>query len=101
MSPNKQIFQTDSHWRSDIFKWIGRGIFYIFLLIIPITIIAYFQKKPTLPKLFNKEHSVVKAKPQKENYFTPSENKKYTGINNYLEKNKGNDTLIKANSTLA
>ncbi len=101
MSPNKQIFQTDSHWRSDIFKWIGRGIFYIFLLIIPITIIAYFQKKPTLPKLFNKEHSVVKAKPQKENYFTPSENKKYTGINNYLEKNKGNDTLIKANKIRA
>lgn len=101
MSNQKQIFQTDSHWRGDIFKWTGRGIFYIFLLIIPITIIAYFQKKPTLPKLFNKEQSVTKVKPQKENYFTPSENKKYTGINNYLEKNKSNDTLINANKIRA
>jgi peptidoglycan-N-acetylglucosamine deacetylase len=101
MSPNKQIFQTDSHWRGDVFKWTARTIFYILLLIIPITIIAYFQKNPTLPKLFAKDKSAIKAKPQKENYFTPLENKKYTGINNYLEKNKNNDTLIKANKIRA
>jgi peptidoglycan-N-acetylglucosamine deacetylase len=97
MSPNKQIFQTDSHWRGHVFKWTARSIFYLLLLVIPITIIAYFQKNPTLPKLFKKDKSTAKAKPQKENYFTPFENKKYTGINNYLEKNKNNDTLIKAN----
>jgi peptidoglycan-N-acetylglucosamine deacetylase len=101
MSPNKQIFQTDSHWRGDVFKWTARSIFYLLLLVIPITIIAYFQKNPTLPKLFAKDKSTVKAKPQKENYFTAFENKKYTGINNYLEKNKNNDTLIKANKIRA
>jgi peptidoglycan-N-acetylglucosamine deacetylase len=101
MSPNKQIFQTDSHWRGDVFKWTARSIFYLLLLVIPITIIAYFQKNPTLPKLFSKDNSIVKTKHQKENYFTPLESKKYTGINNYLEKNKNNDTLIKANKIRA
>jgi peptidoglycan-N-acetylglucosamine deacetylase len=101
MSPNKQIFQTSSPWRGDVFKWTGRSIFYILLLLIPVIIIAYFQKNPALPKLFSKDRNLTKAKPQKQDYFTPFENKKYTGINNYLEKNKNNDTLIKANKIRA
>jgi peptidoglycan-N-acetylglucosamine deacetylase len=94
MAGQKQIFQTDSHLRSNVFKWTRRTFFYLLLLLVPIIIIAYFQAKPLLPKLFNKAATAAKINPEKEIYFTKSESEKYTGINAFLQKSKNADTLI-------
>jgi peptidoglycan-N-acetylglucosamine deacetylase len=101
MSTQKQIFQTDSLWRSNLLKWIGRILFYTFLLLIPILIIAYMQGKPMLPKLFSKKETVSKIKTEKEKFFTAAERKKYTGINEFLHNNKNSDTLIHGNKIRA
>jgi peptidoglycan-N-acetylglucosamine deacetylase len=101
MSTQKQIFQTDSQWRSNLLKWIGRFFFYTILLLIPVFIIAYMQGKPLLPKLFNKKEKVSKIKTEKEKFFTAAERKKYTGINEFLHNNKSSDTLIHANKIRA
>ena len=94
MSTQKQIFETDSHWRSNLLKWAGRILLYLFILLIPIFVIAYLQGKPLLPKLLNKKEKPSRIKTEKEKFFTDAENKKYTGINHYLHNNKITDTSI-------
>jgi peptidoglycan-N-acetylglucosamine deacetylase len=101
MAPQKQIFQANSPLRWHIFKWTGRIIFYLLLLTLPLLIIALYQKKPLLPRLFQKQQVIAKTQPAKEVFFTPSENKKYTGINNFLHHKTNNDTLINVSQVRA
>jgi peptidoglycan-N-acetylglucosamine deacetylase len=101
MPQHKQIFQTSSPIRGNIFKWLGRGILYSLILFIPIIIIAFFQKSPSLPKLFQKEENTVKIKKEKAKEFSVQDNKKYTGISSVLQKNKNTDTIINANKVCA
>jgi peptidoglycan-N-acetylglucosamine deacetylase len=101
MASQKQIFQTASPLRWNIFKWAGRIISYLLLLTIPVIIIALYQNKPLLPRLFKKQEPIIQTAQAKEIFFTPSENKKYTGINAFLQNKKDNGTHINAGNIRA
>ncbi len=101
MPQPKQIFQTSSSLRWNIFKWSGRFVLYATLLLLPLFIIALYQQNPLLPQLFRKAEVEQKVKPEKETYFDAYETKKYKGINNFLEHAKQTDTIENANKVRA
>ncbi len=93
MSTTPQIFETNSPKRWRVVKWISRILLYSFCILIPIIIIAFFQKKPLLPKLLSLVKSDSTSSFQKNKNNAKAETKKYAGIPKILEiGNTINDT---------
>ncbi len=97
----QQIFHTTSVKRWNITKWIFRLVCLFFILAIPIFIIALFQKKPILPSLNKQSKPTNSIVLEKEKSFTKAEEKKYAGINTYLQNEKSKPNTVLANKVRA
>ena len=95
MSNTKQIFQTSSKWRWQTFKWTGRFILFIIVLMIPIVIITLARViKPGLPILSNESDSLHRlANPVTPAGLTQKELKKYKSFSNFLQAKDKIDSL--------
>ncbi len=97
MGSSKQIFQTNSKWRWQTFKWTSRFILFAIILMVPVVIITLARGiKPGLPILVNENDSLHRLS----NPVTPAglnekELKKYKGFSNFLQAKLKIDSLKK------
>lgn len=95
MGSPKQIFQTNSKWRWQTFKWTCRFILFAIILMVPVVIITLARGiKPGLPILVNENDSLHRLS----NPVTPAglnekELKKYKGFSSFLQAKLKIDSL--------
>src|SRR5262245_46339188 len=83
MIPGKQIFQTSSRFRWNTFRWLGRLVLFVLLLMIPVVWIAIADGyKPLLPGLWS--DGKKNDNPVQPRTFSENDNKKYQGIQEFL-----------------
>ncbi len=97
MINTKQIFQTNSKWRWRTFKWTGRLIVFVILLMVPLVIITLARGiQPGLPILVNESASLHHlSNPATPADLTIKELKKYKSFSNFLAAKEQIDRLKK------
>lgn len=95
MSNSKQIFQTNSKWRWQTFKWTTRIIIFSIILMIPVVIITLARGiKPGLPILANDNDSLHRlTNPVIPAGLNEKELKKYNGFTSFLKVKEKIDIL--------
>ncbi len=85
MSNQQQIFQTSSRLRWNTFRWAGRLVVFLFLLMIPVVWIEIADGyKPLLPGLSSNGYKKL-DRPVKPGGFSKRDNKKYHGFHEFLK----------------
>jgi spore germination protein YaaH len=93
MKPQKQIFQTSSRVRWNTFRWIGRFLLFLLLLMIPMVWITVARGyKPLLPSLWDKDSKKL-DNPIQVKGFSPNDNKKYHGFNEFLKSHQASKKI--------
>ncbi len=94
MSHPKQVFQTSSRVRWITFRWVGRFLLFVLLLMIPVVWIAMgSEKKLPLPRLSQQDTSRITSLVVPKD-FNKKEKKKYKGFDSYLKARNKNNELI-------
>ena len=86
MGNTKQIFQTSSRFRWHTYRWTGRLILAILVLMIPAVWIAVAQGyKPLLPFLSENNYVKLSKAPVQPKSFSKQDNKRYQGFHQFLK----------------
>lgn len=98
METNRQIFQTDSKLRWNIFKWISRLLLILLILMIPIIWISLkWEQKPFLPGL-SKTNYEKQMHPVIPKDFSTLDKRKYKGFHDFLAAKQKNASYISLES---
>jgi cellulose synthase/poly-beta-1,6-N-acetylglucosamine synthase-like glycosyltransferase/spore germination protein YaaH/peptidoglycan/xylan/chitin deacetylase (PgdA/CDA1 family) len=101
MPPQQQIFQTASRLRWNTFKWLGRLVLFILLLMIPLVWIAMARNyKPPFVGLSKPDYT-KNSTPITPKGFTIREKKKYHGFNDFLKARKQDFLWAKKQNALS
>lgn len=94
MNNPRQIFQTRSKWRWQVFKWSGRTILTLLLMMIPVAILTMmYNSKPLLPILGNDNSQHPVTNPSLPKNLDKEDLKKYNGFQAFLRAKKQNEKL--------